>query len=356
MGVEGLHPYMCVPVNKVIKGGYWLEQVRYHMGDGWAYARGLFIIVILDGLISDDEPLWEPLEWSLLQIWLLWIFIFAWIGENLITSRFGSYTGRDKRVWSAWYKSFWGILIWYQLSLAAAALFVIVPFYYEITYQLAFVISWWNWYSRVFFFRFLGFFCVIGGLGQLLVLSNRVFSWQKMLLIVGIVLISCFAILYGQFIVAFFAYFTDPLWYQKVRFIDSIQLSHEPLKWGWGGSKRDHFTYHKVSTVFWFKADNPFGGVLMLFHLVWLLVFFFIVIYLLALFRRIYVLGEVSFSFLVYNVSTLRQLTWSLVGLYGLVGFSYLSNYWRFPIELNFNFYTSNLFDHIVALLLDMIF
>jgi hypothetical protein len=29
---------------------------------------------------------------------------------------------------------------------------------------------------------------------------------------------------------AFFGYFTDPLWYQKTRFVDYIQLSHEPLK------------------------------------------------------------------------------------------------------------------------------
>ena len=70
--------------------------------------------------------------------------------------------------------------------------------------------------------------------------------------------------LYINFIMSFFSYFTDPLWYQKTRTIDYIQLSHEPLKWGWGSSKRDHFSYHKISTVFWYKNDIPFAGAFLL--------------------------------------------------------------------------------------------
>ena len=49
---------------------------------------------------------------------------------------------------------------------------------------------------------------------------------------------------------AFFVYFTDPIWYQKYRSVDYIQLSHEPSRWGWGGAKKDHFSYHNVKTVF----------------------------------------------------------------------------------------------------------
>ena len=71
---------------------------RFTIGEGFIYIRGLFIIFFADALIADDEPLWEPVEWSLVQSWILFIFLFAWIAENLISSRYGNYTGRDKRV------------------------------------------------------------------------------------------------------------------------------------------------------------------------------------------------------------------------------------------------------------------
>jgi hypothetical protein len=70
-----------------------------------------------------------------------------------------------------------------------------------------------------------------------------------------------------------------------------------------------------------------------------LLIVFFVNLYWLTLFRRIYTTGEVSFTFLTYCVSTLRQFTIGVLGLYVLVGVSYLSNYWRFPIEFLFGLY-----------------
>ena len=131
---------------------YIVDQYKRTFGEGYYYLRGLFIIFFIDAAITDDEPLWEPIEWSLVQTWLLFIFIFAWIAENLITSRYGSYTGRDKRVWLAWYKSFWLIDLFYAISYGLAALFVIVPFYFELTYSISFIFNWWNWYTRFFFF------------------------------------------------------------------------------------------------------------------------------------------------------------------------------------------------------------
>ena len=133
---------------------YFLNIYKKTIGEGFIYLRGLFIIFFIDAAITDDEPLWEPIEWSLVQTWLLFIFIFAWIAENLITSRYGSYTGRDKRVWFAWYKSFWLVELCYAISYGLASLFVIIPFYFELTYTLSFIFSCWNWYTRVFFFFF----------------------------------------------------------------------------------------------------------------------------------------------------------------------------------------------------------
>ena len=83
--------------------------------DGLVFVVYLLIIFYVDALLTDDEPIWEPTEWSLLQSWLMFIFLFSWIAENLITSRYGSYTGRDKRVWFAWYKTFWNIQIYYAI-------------------------------------------------------------------------------------------------------------------------------------------------------------------------------------------------------------------------------------------------
>lgn len=61
--------------------------------------HGFIFILFIDACLTDDEPLWEPIEWSLVQTWILFIFGFAWVAENLIVSRYGSYAGRDKRVW-----------------------------------------------------------------------------------------------------------------------------------------------------------------------------------------------------------------------------------------------------------------
>jgi hypothetical protein len=85
----------------------------------------------------------------------------------------------------------------------------------------------------------------------------------------------------------FFGYFTDPVWYQKSRPVDYIQLSHEPSRWGWGPAKKDHFTYHNVKTVFWFKNDGPFASSFLLFQLFLFVCLFFLFIFWLSLLRRV---------------------------------------------------------------------
>ena len=125
--------------------------LKKSFGFSFYYIQGFIFVLFIDACLTDDEPLWEPIEWSLVQTWILFIFSFAWIAENLIVSRYGSYTGRDKRVWMSWYKTFWLIEGYYIINYAVAAIFVIVPFYFETNYNLSFVYSWWHWYSRVFF-------------------------------------------------------------------------------------------------------------------------------------------------------------------------------------------------------------
>lgn len=302
-------------------------------GEGYVYLRGLFIIFFVDACVTDDEPLWEPIEWSLVQTWILFIFIFAWIAENLINSRFGSFTGRDKRVWFAWYKTFWLIDLSYMISYGLTAVFVIVPFYYELTYSVSFIFSWWNWYTRLFFFKFISIFSIIILIAHLLQINIRWLNWKKTLLFVLFINFFIAYLLYTHFIMTFFGYFTDPLWYQKTRFVDYIQLSHEPLKWGWGSEKRDHFSYHKVSTVFWFKNDGPFAGAFLMIHFFFFLTIFFMYIYWLTLLRKVYTTEEISYTFTTFCVSVLKQFLYFFFFIFLLVFMSYIVCYWRFPIE-----------------------
>jgi len=329
-----------------------LSSFKKTFGDGFLYLRGLFILFFIDACLTDDEPIWEPVEWSLVQSWIMFIFLFAWIAENLITSRFGSYTGRDKRVWFSWYKTFWLIEGWYVLSLGAASLFVMVPFYYEINYSTSFVVSWWNWYSRIFFFKFISMYTIILLLAYFLQINLRWFNWKKSMFIVIFINFFLSYLLYVHFFMSFFGYFTDVNWYHKTRLIDYIQLSHEPNKWSWGNSKRDHFSYHKTSTVFWFKNDGPFASAFLFFHLFIFLSLFLLYIYWITLIRKIYATQEVTYTYTTYCISALKQFFYFFFFIYIFIFLSFVFNYWRTPIEffwiLSSNSWFINFYDILV--------
>lgn len=321
---------------------------RLSLGFFFYYAQGFVFLLFIDACLTDDEPLWEPIEWSLMQTWILFIFLFGWIAENLIVSRYGSYTGRDKRVWMSWYKTFWLIEAYYMLNFGFIACFIITPLYFEINYSLPLIYTWWNWYSRTFFFKFTSLFTIVLLLGHLLQLGVRWLNWRKLLVLVVIINFFLSYLLYTHFIMSFFGYWTDPIWYQKNRPIDYIQLSHEPLKWGWGVAKHDHHTYHNSHTVFWFKNDSPFASAFLLFHLYIFLSIFLVYIYWIALFRRIYSMREVPMTFTIYCVSSLRQLFYYFLLLYTFIFVSFITQYWRLPIEflwgLNNQSWSHNLF------------
>jgi len=325
-----------------------LFNYNQFFADGFIFLRGLFIIFFIDACVTDDEPLWEPLEWSLVQTWIFFIFFFSWIAENLITSRFGSYTGRDKKIWNAWYRTFWLIEFWFLFSYFSAILFIIIPFYYEITYLTSFIFSWWNWYSKIFFFKFISLYVIILFLANYLLINLKFFNIKKLLILVLLIVLFLSYNLYFQFLLLFFGYFSDPIWYQNTRHIDFIQLSHEPLKWGWGIAKRDHFTYHNVATIFWFKNDVPFIGAMFLIHFFYFISWFFIYLFWLILLRKIYTTKEISFTFTTYCVSALKQNFYFFLLIYSFIIFSFIINYWRIPVEffwfLNFNNWFYNFF------------
>jgi len=103
------------------------------------------IFCVIDGLLIDDEPLWEPLEWSLVQSWLLFIVLFSWLIETLISSHYGSFTGRDKRVYNGLFKTYWLVEFLFMFTLLITAIFIWTPFYFELTYKVSNIVSWWSW-------------------------------------------------------------------------------------------------------------------------------------------------------------------------------------------------------------------
>lgn len=310
-----------------------LNVYRSIFKDGFYYLRALAFIAIIDATFTDDEPLWEPIEWSLVMTWILFIFVFAWIAENLITSRYGSYTSRDKRVWFGWFKTYWLLDAWFCLSYGTAATFVILPFYTELTYQLNFTFSWWNWYTRIFFYKFVNIYAVMLLIAFYIQINLKWWNWKKIIFFSSIIHIILSYLLYSHLIITFFAYFTDPLWYQKTKFIDYIQMSHEPWKWGWGPVKRDHFSYHKVSTIFWFKSDGAYASAFLLIHSFFFISLFLLYIYWLTLLRRIYSTREITITFYVYCVSALKQFFFLFFMFYLCISISLFLNYLRFPLE-----------------------
>lgn len=308
-------------------------NIKQVIGETAIVLSCLVVVLCTDALLTDDEPIWEPTEWSLLQNWLLFIFLFSWIAENLITSRYGSYTGRDKRVWFAWYKTFWGIQIYYVISLGAAALFVIIPFYHEITYITPLVMLWWDWYSRTFFFKFTSIYTLSLLLALYLQITLIQSNWKKSLVISLVINVFIAYLLYGQFFTTFFAYFTNSSWYLKTRLVDYVQLSHEPNKWAWGNTKRDHFSYHSSKTVFWYKNDGPFASAMLFFNIFFFFTIFTFHIFWLTLIRRIYSTNEITYTYTTYCVSALRQFLYSFNLFYLFIVFSFLITYWRLPIE-----------------------
>lgn len=303
---------------------------------GEALFIALLIIVLVDSLLVDDEPIFEPIEWSLWQTWLLFIFGFAWAGENLIVSRYGSYTGRDRRVWYSWYKSFWLVDGYFIICLGAAALFVIVPFYYEITYKVAFVYQWWHSYTAIYWWTqsLWGFIIIL--ILHVSHVSLHFFSWKVFFFLQICLLLIISYIHFWQWISGLWAFFNDEMWYRASRTTDLIQFSHEPLHWNWGSARRDHFTYHRTPTIFWYRTDGAYAGALLLFTLMQAWTLFFVLLFLLITLRIVWTTHFTSYTYYTYTSTAIRQYFYllSLTGI--LMLFSLISIYWTAAPEFYF--------------------
>jgi hypothetical protein len=54
-------------------------------------------------------------------------------------------------------------------------------------YNLSFIYSWWHWYSRVFFYKFIALYTVVLLMGYILQLNIRWLNWKKGLIIILLV-------------------------------------------------------------------------------------------------------------------------------------------------------------------------
>lgn len=328
----------------------YLFVYQFTKWETWTIVRNMLIVFLIDALIMDDEPLWEPLEWSMLQTWLLWIFFFAWIAEIMIDARFGGYTGRDKRVWYGWYNSFFLIDMWYMVSFGIAFFFISTPFYYELTYQISAAVSWWNWLNRVYICKILFLNLLLNLWLLTLQIRARFWNWSKIFAHFLLLEVFFASVLFWSFFTFFFGYLTDPYWVVKNRPNADIALSTEPLKWGWGPLLRDNFQQHSSTSAIWFKTDGPWGASLLLLSGFFFLSIFFINFFLVTLLRRIWALHEVPITYMTYTVSSIRHSFSAFFFVFFLLFMSWVASYWRFPIELLYATNTSTWWSHFVDL------
>lgn len=304
------------------------------MAPGTIFLLSILAILLLDGLLLDDEPLWEPLEWSVIQNWILYSYIFTWASEVIFSSRYGSFTNRDKIVWIGLFRVYYGLLYWFFINLVIVTIFVTLPFYFEITYAISYSVVWWNWISSIFFFKFISFFAVILTLVSLVRLRARWSTQRDTRLLILLILILLSFLFYFQTLNTWFGFFTDVEAFRKSGWSELSRITNGPLKWGWGSSNRDHFSYHKTTTTFWAKNDQLVLSSLLFINIFLFLFLFFLILQVVTYYWVLAYSGEVSHNGLTYLYSTLLHFFYLILGFSILVLLSLIYQFMRFPTEL----------------------
>lgn len=313
---------------------YFLLFKKSFQNAGWLVFYSVVLILLIDALILDDEPLWEPLEWSVIQTWVLYIYIFTWASEVIFSSRYGSYTNRDKIVWIGLFRAYYGLIYWFFFNIILVTVFITLPFYFEITYLISYSVVWWNWLSSVFFFKLISTFMVVLTLLNILKSSARWMSLLEMRIIITFVLVVLSVIFYFQTMTTWFSYFTDVSEFRNSGWSEMSRIVNGPLKWGWGSDSRDHFAYHHTPTSFWAKNDPLILGSLLFINIFLFLFMFFLLLQVIAYYWTLVSSAEVSYNGLTFLFSTVQFFFYLVAGLFLLVILSLLYQFIRFPVEL----------------------
>ena len=307
---------------------------KFFLAPGSRAILAVLAVLFFDALLLDDEPLWEPLEWSVVQTWVLYSYLFTWVSEVVFSSRYGSYTNRDKIVWIGLFRAYYGMLYWFFCNVVIVTVFVTLPFYFEITYSISYSVVWWNWISSVFFFKFISVFSVILVLATVLRLRARWAFLGEMRLLLFLIFVLLSVLFFFQTFATWFAFFTDADTFKKSGWSELSRVVNGPLKWGWGSADRDHFSYHKTTSVFWAKNDQLILGSLLFINIFLFLFLFFLLLQVFSYFWVLTYSGEVSHNGLTFLYSTLLHFMYLVMTFSLLVLLSMLYQFMRFPIEL----------------------
>jgi hypothetical protein len=302
--------------------------------NGMQFFKFTFAVLVIDGLLLDDEPLWEPIEWSIIQTWIIFAYLFAWSAEVIFSSKYGSYTNRDKVVWLGLFKTYYGLLFWLLLNMFIVTVFVTLPFYFEITYTISYSVVWWNWLTSVFFFKLVSLFAFINILTIVLKYQTRWLNLRSIKLILLTILFTLIYMFYFNFLTTWFSYFTDPNEFKNSGWSDLSRITNGPLKWGWGSETRDHFSYHKTPTVFWAKNDQLILSSFLFINIFFFLYMFFLILQVIVIFRILINTNELSHNSVTFLHATLRQAFALILSLSLLVILSLFYQFLRFPFEL----------------------
>jgi len=302
--------------------------------DGLNFFKLLLVVLVIDSLVLDDEPIWEPLEWSVVQTWILYVYIFSWAAETIFSSRYGSYTNRDKVVWLGLFKAYYMFLFWILINIFIVTVFITLPFYFEITYLISYSVVWWNWLSSIFFFKFVSIFAIIVSLAQIFRFQLRWLNLTSLKIILITVIFLLSYLFYFNFLITWFSYFTDPNEFRNSGWSDLSRITNGSLKWGWGTETRDHFSYHKTPTIFWAKNDQLILSSLLFLNIFVFLYLFFLLLQVLVVYRVLTSSNELSYNMATFLISTLKQFLYLILSFGTLTTLSLFYQFLRFPFEL----------------------
>ena len=293
----------------------------------------IFGAFALELLLIDDEPFWEPVEWSVFSSWFLFYSAWTWFLAVYLSSRYGSYSPQDRVVWEGLYKVnifFEFFLFFYMLFIT---IFVTLPFYYEVTYSVSNIVLWWSVYNMRIFLKVGLLFSVSYKILHFLRTQLRWFGTFRLLFFLLILFIIMSVLLFFLFINFILAPISDIYSYIRRGWMGLEQLTQGPCKWGSGPSSRDHFSYHKSSTIFWFKNDPLLSGSLFFFCLLFYLYVFFLYMQVFFLLCSLAISRRASFNNLSVLICSFRKfgIFIYLFWLFFVVAFIY--NIIRLPIN-----------------------
>jgi len=262
------------------------------------------------------------------------MYIFSWSAEVLFSSKYGSYTNRDKIVWIGLFKTYYAILAWLVANIIILTVFVTLPFYFEITYAISYSVVWWNWISSLFFFKLTTIFSFILVLLNIVKFQIRWFNNRHFYLFLVTIAVLLTHLLYFLFLSTFFGFFTDASEFKNSGWSNLSKIVNGPLKWGWGFESRDHFSTHKTPATFWYKNDPLISSSFLLFNIFLFFFLFFFLLQVMVIIRTLSSSGELSFNNLTFLYSSAKQFYYLLLMMSVLSMLSLVYQFMRFPFEL----------------------